>query len=244
MSTAAAPPSVELHNVGMRYEAWGLSVEAIRGVSLDLPERGLVLILGPNASGKSTLLRIIGGSLRPTSGTVRVFDRDPADAPARWRAASIGSVGQHPERDLVPGLTIEQHARLFGFTWKSFKDRLAELEPGGHFAAVFESAKQPVEALSGGQRQSLGLALQLVRSVPLLLLDEPFAALDAARHSAFTEMICRVAETRCVLNVTHAPGPLLAHAALIVRLAGGVAATSREWGETNGPAQVERLQQQ
>lgn len=221
--TDAAASAVSLVRVGMTYDAWGGRVEALRDVTLDIPQRGLVLIVGANASGKSTLLRIIGGSLRPTAGRVQVLGRDPDQSSARWRARTIASVGQHPERDLIPQMTVEEHARLFGLSWHSFANRLSTLEPDGHFSLLRSCRKQPVEALSGGQRQSLGLALQLVREAPVLLLDEPFAALDAERLKAFTGMIARVSESKCVLNVTHAPEPLLSAAAMVVRLTDGTA---------------------
>lgn len=208
-----------LANVGMTYEAWGSRVEALKDVTFDLPRSGLVLVLGANASGKSTLLNIIAGSLRPTAGRVEVLRCDPRQAPARWRASTIAFVGQHPERDLVPEMTVEEHARLFGHSWTSFTSRLSALEPEGQFALLLSCRKQPVDVLSGGQRQSLGLALQLVRDVPLVLLDEPFAALDAERLAAFTGMIFRVAENRCVVNVTHAPEPFLSRAAMVIRVA-------------------------
>jgi len=221
--TQAPLSAISLTCVTKTFEAWGGPIKALRDISLDIPERGLVLIIGSNASGKSTLLRVIGGSLRATSGRVQVFGRNPETMSARWRAKTIASVGQHPERDLVPQMTIEDHARLFGLSWQSFANRLSMLEPDGHFSLLGSSRKQPVEALSGGQRQALGLAVQLVRDTPILLLDEPFAALDPDRLAAFTRMIARLSQTRCVVNVTHAPEPLLSAASAVVRLEGGVA---------------------
>lgn len=226
--------SVALHNVSVRFDAWGRSVHALREVSLELPVHGLVLVLGENASGKSTLLRTIEGVLQPTSGRVEVLGRDPARCSARWRANSIASVGQHPERDLVPEMTVEEHSTLFGYSWDCFEAQLWHLEPEGHFSLLHFCRKRRVGILSGGQRQTLGLALQLLRPTPIVMLDEPFAALDEGRLAAFTGMIRRVAEKRCVLNVTHAPDQLRPHAAKVIRLQDGALVEDFPRGERNG----------
>ena len=218
--SAENAPSVILRHTSFSYQQWGAATSALQDINLCLPSTGFVLVRGHNASGKSTLLKLIGGLLRPGAGSVEVFGRDPSRAPPTWRARHIGYVDQHPDADLVAGLTIDEHLRLLGQEWTAFASELRRLDPSGHFSFLSDCRRQTVDRLSGGQRQSFGLALQLVRPVPLLLLDEPFAALDLERTAAFTETLRRIAKDRCVVHVTHAAAPANA-AEITLRLTGG-----------------------
>jgi sulfate transport system ATP-binding protein len=150
--------------------------QALRDVSLDIPDGELTALLGPSGSGKSTLLRIIAGLETPDAGSVWLGDRDVTRVPPQKRG--IGFVFQHyapfkhmTVRDNVAfGLTIRRRPKDEVRTRVSELLRLVQIE---QFADRYPAQ------LSGGQRQRMALARALAVEPEVLLLDEPFGALDA-----------------------------------------------------------------
>jgi ABC-2 type transport system ATP-binding protein len=148
------------------------SVEALKGVDLEVGDGELVGLLGPNGAGKSTLVKIAVGLVRPTGGTARV-----AGHPAGSRAARA-ALGYLAELFRFPGWytaneVLELHQRLAGSTGGAAeRKRLLEL------VALSEAADRRVEGMSKGMQQRLGIAQALVGEPRLLLLDEPTSALD------------------------------------------------------------------
>src|SRR5580704_7791499 len=156
---------------------WGLrkrygSVEALRGVDLEVGEGELVGLLGPNGAGKSTLVKILVGLVRPSGGRAEV-----CGAPAGSRAARA-SLGYLAELFRFPGWytadeVLELHQRLAGSRGGAAeRARLLEL------AALADAADRRVEGMSKGMQQRLGIAQALVGTPRVLLLDEPTSALD------------------------------------------------------------------
>jgi len=149
---------------------------ALRDVSVTIPEGSLTALLGPSGSGKSTLLRVIAGLEEPESGQVLIGTDDVTDRPARARG--VGMVFQHyaafkhmTVRDNVAfGLTIRKRPRAEIDTRVHELLELVQLEG---------LAKRYPAQLSGGQRQRMALARALAVEPSVLLLDEPFGALDA-----------------------------------------------------------------
>jgi len=162
------PAVVTIRGLSKRYG----SVDALRGVDLEVAEGELVGLLGPNGAGKSTLVKIAVGLVRASSGEVLV-----AGARAGSRAARA-SLGYLAELFRFPGWytadeVLELHQRLAGSRGGSReRRRLLEL------VALAEAADRRVEGMSKGMQQRLGLAQALVGEPRVLLLDEPTSALD------------------------------------------------------------------
>ena len=150
--------------------------QALRDVSLDIPDGELTALLGPSGSGKSTLLRIIAGLETPDAGSVWLGDRDVTTIPPQKRG--IGFVFQHyapfkhmTVRDNVAfGLTIRKRPK------DEIRRRVSELL---RLVQIEQFADRYPAQLSGGQRQRMALARALAVEPEVLLLDEPFGALDA-----------------------------------------------------------------
>jgi sulfate/thiosulfate transport system ATP-binding protein len=149
---------------------------ALDDVSLDVRDGSLTALLGPSGSGKSTLLRVIAGLEAPDSGTVRIQGRDATDEPAQHRG--VGFVFQHyaafkhmtVRENVAFGLKIRKRAR------REIAERVDELLALVHLSGF---AHRYPSQLSGGQRQRMALARALAVEPSVLLLDEPFGALDA-----------------------------------------------------------------
>jgi sulfate transport system ATP-binding protein len=156
------------------------SFEALKGVSLTVPQGAFVTLLGPSGSGKTTLLRILGGLEYPDGGAVRFADLNWLAVPARSRRA--GFVFQHYA--LFRHMTVAKNI-AFGLSVRPRRERPSRPE----IARRVEELLQLVQLdglgnrypsqLSGGQRQRVALARALAIEPRMLLLDEPFGALDA-----------------------------------------------------------------
>jgi sulfate/thiosulfate transport system ATP-binding protein len=152
------------------------SYTALDNVSVTIPEGSLTALLGPSGSGKSTLLRVIAGLEQPESGRVLIGDEDVTNRPARTRG--VGMVFQHYAAfkhmtvwdNVAFGLTIRKRPKA------DVADRVHELL---ELVQLEGLAKRYPSQLSGGQRQRMALARALAVEPSVLLLDEPFGALDA-----------------------------------------------------------------
>ena len=193
---------IVLDRVGMTYRADSGPVEALRDVSMEVARGELVAVVGPSGCGKSTLLRIVAGLRPPTTGVARVDGR-PIDGPI----PAVGMVFQTPV--LLKWRTVRDNvllpAELSGLERRRFRaraDALLSLVGLAEFAAKF-----PRE-LSGGMQQRAALCRALLLDPPLLLMDEPFGALDAMTRDELNLELLRVwgeslAERKTILFVTH-----------------------------------------
>jgi ABC-2 type transport system ATP-binding protein len=166
------------------------SVQAVRGLDLDVATGELVAFLGPNGAGKSTSLRMLTTLLAPTSGTATVAGCDIATDPAGVRRR-IGYVGQgngagHTQR-VVDELVSQ--GRAYGLRRREARDRAAELMSALELDAL---AGRKVQTLSGGQRRRLDVALGLVHRPGLLFLDEPSTGLDPQSRANLWEHVLRL----------------------------------------------------
>ena len=191
--------TVELDDVTVRFRTKRKDVTALRHVSLDVAEGEFVAIVGPSGCGKSTLLKLVAGLLRPSSGSVRlrgeavtgprhdigyVFQRA---ALLEWRSARRNILLQAEMRRLPAARARERTAELIAMTGLT----------------GFEDA-YPHE-LSGGMQQRVALCRALLHEPPVLLMDEPFGALDALTREQLNVELNRIwRETRTtVVLVTH-----------------------------------------
>ncbi|QFZ21532.1 ABC transporter ATP-binding protein [Saccharothrix syringae] len=176
-------------------------------LSLDIPDRAFTAIVGPNACGKSTLLRSLVRLLRPAEGEVRLDDREVGAYPTRALARVLGFLPQDPVapedirvRQLVARGRFPHQSLLS--TW-SERDEAAVTE-AMVLAGVEELADRPVQQLSGGQRQRVWVALVLAQDTPHLLLDEPTSFLDITHQYQLLSLLARLRdEGRTVIAVLH-----------------------------------------
>ncbi len=170
MSSSEALLSVERVSA-----AWG-ATPALRSVSLGVGEREYLVLLGPNGSGKTTLLRCIAGLERPTEGVIRLAGEDLADRPVHRRG--IGLMFQEPA--LFAHRSVYENIAYAPLLQR--QPRAALDETVGRLVDLLElrgfEDRRP-EALSGGERQRVALARTLAARPRLVLLDEPFASIDA-----------------------------------------------------------------
>ena len=203
MTAAALPPAataaIRLADLRFSFDGPTDALPVIDGISLDIAPREVVAIVGPNGSGKSTLLRLIAGLLTAGSGTVEAAARQVI-GPDR----SVGLVFQEPR--LLPWRSTLDNAtyplELEGLTVTERRARgLALLQQVG----VEGSADARPHELSGGMRQRVAIARALARGPSILLLDEPFSALDALTRERFDVELLRLwARTgTTIVLVTH-----------------------------------------
>jgi osmoprotectant transport system ATP-binding protein len=198
-------PSVGVEFAKVSYTLPGGHV-LLRDISLQLEAGRTTALLGRSGSGKTTLLRMVNGLVRPTAGVVRVGDWAVDDSDAIELRRGIGYVIQ--ETGLFPHMTVERNAglalELAGRSKVEIAARAKEVL--GHVGVEFEEfrGRYPWQ-LSGGQRQRVGLARALAMDPVVLLMDEPFGALDpisrAEMQTMLRELLGRVKKT--VLLVTH-----------------------------------------
>lgn len=194
-------------------------------VALEVPPGEVLAVLGPNGSGKSTLLDVLAGLLRPDSGTIRVGGRTLLDAKVNLSPyqRSVGLLAQDPL--LFPHLSVLANV-AFGPRSRGAGRRRAEETAGAWLSEVDAAAladRQP-GALSGGQAQRVALARALATEPELLLLDEPFAALDVDAAPALRGLVRRVLRDRgrrATVLVTHDPLDALVLADRVLVLDGG-----------------------
>ena len=192
------PVALSLVDVRARYG----SRLAVDGVSLDVRRGEIVGLLGPNGSGKSTVLALAAGVLDPAEGFVAVDGVPRAANPAAF-AARVGLVPQ--ECGLYDELTAADNllffGKLYGLSGHDLRRRVIRTLA---VVGLTDRAAHRVETFSGGLKQRLNLAVALIHDPPLLLLDEPTAALDpAARDALYADLTRLRDDGHAILLSTH-----------------------------------------
>jgi putative ABC transport system ATP-binding protein len=189
-------------NQGHHNEYW-----ALNGISLKIEANKVTALCGPSGSGKTTLLTIVGCLARPTSGRVRLKERDISGLPERFltgiRRSAFGFVFQ--QFNLIKGLSALDNVMLpaypLGGDWRALRQRAESLLDSlglGHRRAA------RVEWLSGGEQQRVAIARALVNDPEVLIADEPTANLDSALSREFLAILETLAEQgRTVLLTSH-----------------------------------------
>jgi ABC-type proline/glycine betaine transport system ATPase subunit len=194
---------INLERVRKQYPDGTVAVE---GLSLDLTAGETTVLIGPSGCGKSTVLRMINRLIEPTSGTIRLDGTDVSTVDAAKLRRSIGYVIQHV--GLFPHQTVRANVgtvpRLLGWTKQKVRERTDELLTLVGLEPDRYADRYPHE-LSGGQRQRVGVARALAADPVVLLMDEPFSAVDPIVRGRLQEEFRRLQRTvrKTVVLVTH-----------------------------------------
>ena len=219
-----------LSDVGLTLDGNAGPVTILRGISLKVNRGETLALTGPSGSGKSSLLMLMGGLERATSGTVQALDQDlgamDEDQLARFRRGNMGVVFQ--SFHLIPNMTALENVALpleLGGEKDAFTRARAELEAVGLGHRVDHYPAQ----LSGGEQQRTALARAIVARPPVLLADEPTGNLDGANGKAIMDLLfsLRDRDGSTLIMVTHAP-ELAGRCDRVIRLTDGQ--ISRETG--------------
>jgi len=191
-------PLFEAHTVGRNFahRRFSQGVQALDGVSLRLEARGFVSLVGPSGCGKSTFLRLVAGLDAPSAGTITW----PYGRP---EPGEIGVVFQEPT--LMPWATVADNVRLPLRLIRQDHDWISAVRQVLDLVGLLPFAESYPRQLSGGMKMRVSLARALVTQPKLLLLDEPFAALDEITRFKLNEDLLRIWEAQgcSVLFVTH-----------------------------------------
>lgn len=210
MSTASAvaqatrtQPVLQVQELRKRYAPDAPLV--CDGLTLDVAEGEFVAIIGPSGCGKSTLLRMMSGILKPTSGSVSLYGRTVTKPPPE-----MALVFQDYTRSLYPWLTVERNVRFPLATVKGLSKEEKNRRVSEAIAAVGLSGFESYHpgALSGGMQQRVSMARALAFQPQILLLDEPFASVDALTKEGLEDTLLNVRDTmgdsgNTMLMVTH-----------------------------------------
>jgi osmoprotectant transport system ATP-binding protein len=200
---------------------------AVDALSLEIPSREITVLLGPSGCGKTTTLRMINRLIEPTSGTIELDGRDLGTLPVHELRRGIGYVIQ--QAGLFPHRTVAENVetvpRLLG--WDRARRRRRALELLELVGLELGTAERYPHELSGGQQQRVGVARALGADPLVLLMDEPFGAVDPLRRSALQKEFRRLQRElgKTVVFVTHDVGEavLLGDRIALMRQGGKVA---------------------
>jgi putative ABC transport system ATP-binding protein len=198
-----------VHNIGTTTE-----VTAVRGLDLQIPRGQFVTVVGSNGAGKSSMIKLICGAERPTTGRVVINGNDVSRSVDYDRAQYVGRVFDNPHAGTAPDLSIEENMALAmrrgkrrrlvfavnGHRRKLMREKLAHLGLG-----LEDRLSAPVSLLSAGQRQSLTMIMASLTDPEVLLLDEHLAALDPRTAERVLDLTVRLAAElgSTTIMVTH-----------------------------------------
>jgi len=198
------PDRLRAEGVTIGYDARVIST----GLSVDIPDNEFTVIIGPNACGKSTLLRSLARMLAPSAGSILLDGRAISSYPSKEVARRLGLL---PQSSVAPdGITVADlvargqypHQKLLR-QWSRTDEQIV----GEALAAtnVQDLADRPVDELSGGQRQRVWLAMALAQQTPILLLDEPTTYLDIAHQIEMLDLCADLhgKQNRTLVAVLH-----------------------------------------
>lgn len=217
------PPATSLaaESVTLAYDG----AEIVRDLSVRIEPGSFTVIIGPNACGKSTLLRGLSRLLAPRAGNIVLDGRAIAELPAKEVARRLGLL---PQSAIAPeGITVRElvgrgrypHQTLFR-QWSTADD--AAVDEALAATGTTQLATRPVEALSGGQRQRVWVAMVLAQQTDLLLLDEPTTFLDVAHQVELMELFAELNERgRTIVAVLHDLNHAARYASRIVAMRDG-----------------------
>ena len=215
---------LKLTNIRKTYTVGDLSVDALRGVSLEFRDNEFVSILGPSGCGKTTTLNIIGGLDRYTSGDLIINGRSTREyTDSDWdtyRNHSVGFVFQ--SYNLIPHQTILANVELaLTLSGVSKAERHRRAKEALEQVGLTDHMHKRPNQLSGGQMQRVAIARALINNPDILLADEPTGALDSETSVQVMDLLREVARDRLVIMVTHNPELAQAYSTRIIQLKDG-----------------------
>ena len=202
--TSGDAVSIELRNVTKRYP--GAPAPAVEDFSLTIPAGEIVVFVGPSGCGKTTTMRMINRLVRPTDGQLLIGGKDTAEMKTDVLRRHIGYVVQ--QAGLLPHLTVRQNIetvpRLLGWKRDRIEARSSELFDLVGLDEDEFAGRYPRE-LSGGQQQRVGVARALAADPPVLLMDEPFGALDPITRDRLQSELLKIQRRvrKTIVFVTH-----------------------------------------
>jgi ABC-2 type transport system ATP-binding protein len=192
MDASGSGPACRLQGLGKSFAAAGRTVHALREVEATVDRGQVTGLVGPDAAGKTTLMRLCVGLLLPDAGRVEVLGRPVAEDAQEVQSL----VGYMPQRfGLYEDLSVRENLDLYA----DLRDLEPAQRPGRYEALMQMTGLGPFSgrlagALSGGMKQKLGLACALVKPTPMLVLDEPTVGVDPVSRRELWEMVYRVVE--------------------------------------------------
>jgi osmoprotectant transport system ATP-binding protein len=193
---------IQIDNLNKKFG----SITAVEDVSFKVEEGQICVLLGPSGCGKTTTLKMINRLITPTSGTIRIGGRDTAELDSVTLKRSIGYVIQ--QVGLFPNMTVEENIcvvpDLLGWDKNKSRRRAAELLEVVALDPSKFLKRYPCE-LSGGQQQRVGVARALAADPPVMLMDEPFGAIDPINREVIQDEFMRIQRQvgKTVLFVSH-----------------------------------------
>lgn len=182
---------IELVNVTKRFDI----KMAVANLSFKALVGDIVGFVGPNGAGKTTTMRLITGYLKPTEGTVRLFNENPITQ----RLSVLPRIGYLPENNPLPGdMTVKEYLAFVANIKK--EDNIEKIMEELHIDDVYG---KKIEQLSRGYKQRVGLAAALCGKPDILLLDEPTSGLDPIEQDVIKDLIKKLAKKRIVVFSTH-----------------------------------------
>ncbi|HEY2528885.1 MAG TPA: ABC transporter ATP-binding protein [Xanthobacteraceae bacterium] len=199
----AAPAHIDARNISVDFYVEGCRQRVLSGINLAVPKGSFVSLIGPSGCGKSTLLKVLAGLISPTEGQVTVDGIPPREAAKR---RIIGLAFQ--EATLLPWKNALENA---AFLLQSADDAISKAEAMAQAAAMLKlvdldgAEKKMPSQLSGGMRQRVAIARALALDPQVLLMDEPFGALDAITREEMSHCLLDIWERtgKTVVLVTH-----------------------------------------
>ena len=215
---------LRLHDIRKDYTAFDMTVHALNGISIDFRTHEFVSILGPSGCGKTTMLNIIGGLDKYTSGDLVISGvstkqfRD-ADWDA-YRNHSIGFVFQ--SYNLIPHQTVLSNVELaLTLSGVSKTERRKRAVDALTRVGLGDQLKKKPNQMSGGQMQRVAIARALVNDPEILLADEPTGALDSETSVQIMELLKEISRDKLIIMVTHNPDLAERYSSRIIRLLDG-----------------------
>ncbi|MBW8700197.1 Osmoprotectant import ATP-binding protein OsmV [Streptomyces sp. MBT84] len=193
---------IRIDSVTKRYPDGTVAVDRL---SLDIPDRSITVLVGPSGCGKTTTLRMINRMIEPSEGTITLdgadISRQPVNSLRRSMGYVIQNAGLFQHRTVVDNIATVP--RLLGWSKEKARERARELMERVGLDPSF--AKRYPYQLSGGQQQRVGVARALAADPPVLLMDEPFSAVDPIVRKGLQEELLRIQEElgKTIVFVTH-----------------------------------------
>ena len=191
-------------HISKTYKTKSQSVAALDGVSFDLPEKGMVFILGKSGSGKSTLLNVLSGLDRVDDGKIEICGKDIAKLSEEelcdYRNSCCGFVFQ--EYNLIPELSVGENVKL-SLQLKGEKDVEEKVRKVLSRVELSGYEQRKVTELSGGQKQRVAIARAIVKEPEIIFADEPTGALDGQTGRSILDLLKEISKEKLVVVVSH-----------------------------------------